>query len=93
MPVHLQALAESLNREDVTLTLLADGSGVILDLDGQHVLSVNPVGMCVIEALKAGRRSETALVEAVCTAYEVDETRAGEDVRAFIEQASSLLCR
>lgn len=84
-------LGEHLNRESLTLTALADGSGVLLDLKGSHVLSVNPVGMCIVQAVKAGCSTEDDLAERVCAEYEVDTVRALNDVRCFIDEASQWL--
>jgi len=81
----LLELADSLRDERLTQTRLADGSGVILDLESLQVLSLNDTGMFLVERLKAGARTVGELTTALCDEFEVDAEAARRDVDQFLQ--------
>lgn len=78
-------LAAYLAQPEVTLTVLADGSGVILDIAASQVITLNDTGVLLAEALKEGATSSGGLVAQLTATYEVDEADARADVADFIE--------
>lgn len=80
----LTVLAAKLNSERFTHTHLADGTGVILDIDGMHVLTLNETGEFLIAAVLAGARDGGELADRMVAEFEVDAPQAQADVAAFI---------
>ena len=87
----LATLATALTTERFTHTSLADGTGVILDIDGMHVLTLNETGEFLIAAVLAGAADEAELVTRMVAEFEVETPQAQEDVAAFIAELDSHL--
>jgi len=79
------ALAAYLAQPEISLTVLADGSGVILDIGASQVITLNDTGVFLTEALKDGACSSEDLLKQLTDAYEVDTAEAEADVVAFVE--------
>ena len=87
----IPALAAALTTDRYTHTALADGTGVILDIEGMHVLTLNQTGEFLIAAVLAGAADEPDLVARLVGAFEVEEPQAREDVSAFLVELSQYL--
>jgi Transglutaminase-like superfamily/Coenzyme PQQ synthesis protein D (PqqD) len=66
----------------------SDGA-VVLDLERDRLLKLNPVGVEIWKLLKAGD-SEPEIVRKIAKTFRVDEPRVGKDVRALLQQVSDL---
>jgi len=86
-------IAEFLRSDRVTRTALSDGSGVVLDVEGLAVYSLNETGMFLVNALCDGAADADALASKMVEAFEVDEVTAREDVAEFIAALSKLLAK
>jgi hypothetical protein len=84
-------LSRLLSSDAVSQTRLADHSGVILDIDSLRVFSVNPTGMCLVEALRDGIDDHEGLVHRVIEEFDVDRDTAAKDVDAFVEELARYL--
>lgn len=82
----LAALAAALASERFTHASLADGTGVILDIDGMLVLTLNETGEFLAAALLAGVADEAELVARLVSEFEVEGAQAQEDVASFIAE-------
>lgn len=80
-----------LRSERVTRTALSDGSGVVLDVEGLAVYSLNETGMFLVEALCAGVADVESLVRRLVEEFEVDEATARDDVEEFIADLSRFI--
>ena len=87
----LAELADLLRSDRMTRTALADGSGVVLDVQGLAVYSFNETGLFLVEAVCEGAADSDDLVARLMDAFEVDEATARADVDAFIAELSALL--
>jgi hypothetical protein len=68
------------------LTRLADGTGVLLDLDTKFYFTLNETGVFVWDTLAdADNRSIDALVGALLDAFEVDEATARADIESVLD--------
>ena len=85
------ALAAALATDRYTHTALADGTGVILDIDGMHVLTLNLTGEFLVAAMLAGATDEPDLVARLVAEFEVEELQAREDVSAFLAEVGQYL--
>jgi len=88
----LEEVARALRSDGLTRTALADGSGVILHLDGAEVYSLNETGMFLVERLCDGEASADDLVREMQARFEIDETVARRDLEQFLGRLHGLLC-
>ena len=87
----LRVLAATLASERYTHTSLADGTGVILDIEGMHVLTLNQTGEFLIAAVLAGAADDAELVSCLVAEFEVEAPQAQADVAAFLAEMGAHL--
>lgn len=75
----------------LTTNSLDDGSGVVLDMAGERLLTMNATGMALVQAIESGTTDEAALAEVLTSRFEVDHERALDDVRRFVERLAAVL--
>jgi hypothetical protein len=86
-------LAEQLGSDRYTRKTLADGSGVLLDLEGMRVLSLNATGAFLLDRIAAGAGSAGALAAELAAAFEVDQETARQDVEELLADLEKALSR
>jgi hypothetical protein len=86
----VQALRAALERDTCTMTVMADGTGVLLDLRNESMLTFNNTGTFMFGRLKEGDDLGT-IVAQVISAYDVDESTALADVSSFVAQLQQAL--
>jgi hypothetical protein len=67
----------------------SEDGGVLLDIDHDRILRLNPVGTEMWKLLSAGER-EPEIVQRISRQYQVDQARVAEDVRALLKRISEL---
>jgi hypothetical protein len=87
----MKKLHELLSSERLTETALEEGGGVLLDLEGQQILSLNEVGMKLVRMIRTEPFSQDDLAQRLAKAYGIDEVTAAEDVGLFIHRLSQFL--
>ena len=87
----LNRLAAVLQSKNVTMTTLADGTGVVVDLAGMKLLTVNSTGMLIVRELCNGNDSLHRVAEAIATEFDVDETVAALNAVTFLEELENAL--
>lgn len=85
-----KALAVLLEKETYTMTEMTDGTGVLLDLHNESLLTFNATGTFMFNRIKQGD-DEQAIVAQVIATYHVDEATAQADVDTFIGQLKQAL--
>lgn len=90
-PMH--DLAAYLARDDINYTVLADGSGVILDLSVGQVLTLNTTGAFLVQAIRDGCSEHRLLQHELTQRFDVDGTVAARDIDEFIAQLSAYIER
>ena len=80
----IREIAAALNSDRVQLKALADGTGVILNLESSQVLSLNDSGMCIVDRIQKGAQTEDELIEALTAEFEVDIDTAREDIALLV---------
>lgn len=85
------ALAELLDSSRYRRKTLADGSGVVLDMTGMRVLSLNRTGMFVLDEIAGGARRSELLERRLTEAFEVDAETAAHDLTELLEDLDRLL--
>jgi len=77
-------LRRSLSDKGVELTRLADGSGVLLDLSGHQVLTLNETAAFISGLLLDSETDLEGISAKLADAYEVDLKTAKEDVTELL---------
>lgn len=85
------ALSRALQDGRLTINALEDGSGVLLDLEREQLMTLNATGMSVVQAVEAGAGTPDALVEALVRRFEVGPEVARRDVDAFLRELDRAL--
>ena len=80
----LSALAAALSSERFAHTALADGTGVVLDIQGEQVLTLNESSEFLVAAMLGGCSDEGELVARLIKRYAVDSPQAQRDLAAFL---------
>lgn len=82
----IETLAARLRSQELTVTKLVDGSGVILDVNGLKVYSLNETGMFLVEQLQRGATDAGELVRALVEHFEVEPETASADLQSFLDE-------
>lgn len=84
-------IGEAMDAGRLSLTVLDDGSGVLLDQEKEALLSLNTTGLAIVSAIADGCREELRLAERLSQQFEIDNEKALTDVRHFINQLVKVL--
>lgn len=87
----IEDLKPLLESDQLTFTAMADGTAVLLDLDGHQVLSLNTTGALIVRELYAGAANAHDLAAHVMKAFDIDQATAERDVAEFLTQLRALL--
>lgn len=79
-----ETLSSTLNSERFSHTSLADGTGVILDIEGEQVLTLNETSEFLVSALLKGVVDPNDLTARLVAEFEVEIPQAEADVNAFL---------
>lgn len=78
-------LSQLLEQNDLTMTVMADGTGVLLDLRNETLLTFNETGSLMFSCLKGGK-SEAEIVSCIIETYAVDQATAQADLASFMAE-------
>lgn len=70
--------------EEISVTRLADGTGVILDLRNHKLLTINTTGMEIVSACLAGVAARDDIASRLVETFDVSETQAKSDTADFL---------
>jgi len=84
-------IIEKIKGNQLNSTSLADGSGVLLDVENNQVLTFNPTGLVIFEALQSGITQHEEIVQIVTDTFEITPNLATQDINLFIERLNTLL--
>ena len=87
----LRDLADILSSSRVSRTRLPDGTGVVLDVVGRNVVSLNVTGEFVIEQLAKGLADEDEMVRRMVAEFRTDDYSARRDLESFVARLRGLL--
>jgi len=80
----IRELKHQLEQDRLSLTLMDDGSGVLLDARKEALFSLNPSGLFVIQQVAAGVDRLDTLADAMVERFRIDAEQARRDAEAFI---------
>jgi hypothetical protein len=87
----IRIVRDALASQRLTINALDDGSGVLLDIDGEKLLTLNRSGMTLVRAIEEGAEDAAALRERLCARFDVDAERAETDAAAFVQEVAQAL--
>jgi len=86
-PTRLEPVA---SKRDACLHLrITDDGGILLDLDHDRLLKLNPVGVEMWKLIAQGS-TEEEIVRNVADRYQVDRTRVSHDLRALLDRLAEI---
>lgn len=87
----LEEIRKALDLPDIMDTRLADGSGVLMNIESRRVVSLNETGLFLLDNIRDGRVGVEQLVEKLTEEFIVSSKDAEEDVKDFIQEISVIL--
>ncbi len=87
----VEVVREALRSGRLTINPLDDGSGVVLDVDGEQLLTMNVTGLHIMTAIDEGAESIDEVTVAITRHFEVGPEQARGDGKAFIEKVAGVL--
>ena len=85
----LDQLLAKVESGDINTSWLADGTGVILDIDKHQVLTLNDTGVVLFKALQNHVYSVKELGDVLVSEFNVDHVTAEVDAEQFIQSILS----
>lgn len=79
------ALSNLLQQNDYSMTMMPDGSGVLMDLRHETLLTFNGSAALMLSCIQEGE-TEAAMVNRVVQKFAIDEETAATDVSRFVEE-------
>jgi len=87
----IEQVRNALLAERLTINALDDGSGVLLDIEGEQLMTLNPSGMLLIVALRHGAETYAQLGASLASVYEVESARAVADAETIVTRIAEAL--
>ncbi|GAB4177850.1 MAG: hypothetical protein Kow0020_13860 [Wenzhouxiangellaceae bacterium] len=87
----VETIAEALASGALTVTALDDGTGVLLDMSGERLITLNDTAMCLVEGIEAGERELDALVRRLVRRFDVPTDQARADAASFVARLAEVL--
>ena len=82
---------QALLSDELSETFLADGTGVLLNIEKNQVLSLNRTGAHIVRMLMNEELGYPDLVRRMSEEYQLDASQAKQDVDEFITDLIALL--
>lgn len=87
----IESLRKDLAEGRLTISALDDGSGVVLDVEGEQLLEMNATGLAIMQAIADGVGSEEAVAEVVAGKFDAPVERVLGDVREFVGRVGEVV--
>lgn len=84
-------IRQALDSGRLTINALDDGSGVLLDVDGEQLMTLNATGMALVRGIDGGAEDVESLGRLLSDAFEVETQRAEADASAFVVEIAGAL--
>ena len=89
-PMSIDALSKLLQQDAYSMTIMPDGSGVLMDLHQETLLTFNGSAALMLEGIKDGKAA-SVIIGSVVERYEVDEETAAADLSRFVEELADAM--
>jgi len=87
----IKYIEDQLNAGRLSVTVMDDGSGVLLDSEREALFNLNATGLFIIERIQEGCESVETLANEMGQAFQVARERARSDAERFIKDLSATL--
>lgn len=87
----ISKIAAALDENRLTINVLEDGSGVVLDVEGERMLTANMAGIAIIQAIAEGSRDQEGVARRLAARFDISEPRASEGIADFIGKVAQAL--
>ena len=87
----IDVIRQALESERLTINPLDDGSGVVVDVEAEQLLTMNASGLAIMQAIAAGANDSVGIAERLTARFRVEGDRAQADIRVFLEQVNGAL--
>ena len=84
-------IRDALESGRLMINALDDGSGVLLDIDGEQLMTLNAAGMHLVRGIERGAQDVASLGGLLCERFEVEPERAETDAGAFLAEVAAAL--
>lgn len=91
--MEIEWLRENIAGGRLTISRLDDGSGVVLDMQGEKLLEMNASALAMVQAVADGAETEQAVAEQISARCGAPTDRVARDVREFFSQLVASLPR
>ncbi len=91
MKQSLQVVREAFAGGRLTVNSLEDGSGVVLDVEGEQLMTMNRTGLAVVQLIADGADDMEMIIGNVVSTFEVSPARASHDTEEFIDRMAKVL--
>lgn len=91
--VAIDWLRKNIEQGRLTISRLDDGSGVVLDTEGEQLVEMNASAMAMIQAVADGAENERAVAERIAAQFGQPAERIANDVDRFFDQLVASLQR
>ena len=78
------ALGGALAAGTLTISALEDGSGVVIDINGEQLLEMNATGLAMMEAIADGQTDPDAVCTQVAERFDAPVERVRGDFSTFV---------
>jgi hypothetical protein len=75
----------------LSVTVMDDGSGVVLDGEREALFNMNSTGLFIIDQIRRGSDSIDAVADALATTFQIKPSTARSDATRFIRDLSATL--
>lgn len=79
------ALLDKLRENSLTITELADGTGVVLDMSNSQVLSLNNSALLMIQEIRNGTAVDE-IPRKISEQFEIDQDTAAKDLKDLLKK-------
>jgi len=87
----LEIVQKALHGGRLTVNPLDDGSGVVMDVDGEQLMTMNASALAIVILINEGAESMEQVVRGLTASFDVDAARAGLDVEHFLNRMARSL--
>jgi hypothetical protein len=87
----IRTIEDHLREGRLSVTVMDDGSGVLLDSEKEALFNLNATGLFIIERIRAGCGSVEAVADELARAFRIEHRRARSDAERFLSELEATL--
>lgn len=84
----ISLIADAISRARLSINALDDGSGVVLDMEREQMITMNASAIRLMQAIAEGSTTPDALADSLSRRYRIGIESARRDVQQFIDETA-----